>query len=218
MPCIKPSLLVVDDQPSIRASISHLLIEIGFAVRSARDGFSALRELREEIPNILLSDLNMPGMSGYELLRVVRQRFPSIQVIAMSGAFSGYQVPHDVVADAFYQKGGGMDGLIPIIGALQFIERRDPLPARVAEPLLIQGSGLDTSRDALVTITCPECLRASHQPVYDSCSRELITNCNHCGTSIRYSFIESPYDLSPRGFSREAGAEISAQFATCTGN
>src|SRR5580658_4974397 len=100
MPCTKASLLIVDDKPAIRASISHLLTEIGYSVRSAQDGFSALRELREEIPDILLSDLNMPGMCGYELMRVVRQRFPSIQVIAMSGAFSGYQVPDGVVADA----------------------------------------------------------------------------------------------------------------------
>jgi len=48
--------------------------------------------IRMNIPNILLSDLNMPGMSGFELLSVVRQRYPSIQVIAMSGSFSGEEV------------------------------------------------------------------------------------------------------------------------------
>jgi hypothetical protein len=63
-------------------------------------------------------------------------------------------VPHDVVADAFYQKGGGMDALIPIIGALQLIERRDPLPARVVAPLLIQGIVFDQFREACVTIAC----------------------------------------------------------------
>ena len=53
-------LLIVDDDPLIRALLSEVLIEIGFSVRSARDGFSALAEIREEIPDILLSDLNMP--------------------------------------------------------------------------------------------------------------------------------------------------------------
>jgi len=62
MSCEKARLLVVDDKQLIRASISHLLAEIGYSVRSAQDGFSALHELREEIPDILLSDLNMPGM------------------------------------------------------------------------------------------------------------------------------------------------------------
>ena len=53
----------------------------------AEDGFSALAEIRKEVPDILLSDLNMPRMSGFELLSVVRRRFPSIRTIAMSGAF-----------------------------------------------------------------------------------------------------------------------------------
>ena len=52
------------------------------------DGLSALIEIREEVPDILLSDLNMPAMSGFELLSVVRRRFPAIYVIAMSGMFT----------------------------------------------------------------------------------------------------------------------------------
>jgi CheY-like chemotaxis protein len=87
MPHEKASLLVVDDEPSVRVSLSLVLTEIGFSVRSAQDRISALRELRVEIPNILLSDLSMPGMSGFEFLQVVHQRFPEISVIAMSGAF-----------------------------------------------------------------------------------------------------------------------------------
>ena len=51
-----------------RGVLSHVLSEMGYRVRTAEDGFSALAELRKEIPDILLSDLNMPGMSGFELL------------------------------------------------------------------------------------------------------------------------------------------------------
>jgi CheY-like chemotaxis protein len=82
-----------------------VLTEIGYSVRSAQDGFSALVEIRKDVPDIILSDLNMPGMSGFELLSVVRRRFPSIRVIAMSGAFSGDEMPSGVDADAFYPKG-----------------------------------------------------------------------------------------------------------------
>jgi DNA-binding NtrC family response regulator len=111
-------LLIVDDDPSIRALLSEVLTEIGFSVRSAEDGFSALAEIRKEIHDILLSDLNMPDMSGFELLSVVNRRFPSIPVIAMSGAFSGDEVPSGVAADAFYQKGCGVRSLLRIIGGL----------------------------------------------------------------------------------------------------
>jgi CheY-like chemotaxis protein len=87
MPDAKVKLLIVDDEVSIRTSLSLIFTGSGHSVRSSADGFSALFEIRQELPDIILSDLNMPGMSGFELLSVVRRRFPAIQVIAMSGGF-----------------------------------------------------------------------------------------------------------------------------------
>ncbi|MGA3334162.1 MAG: response regulator [Terracidiphilus sp.] len=123
MPCTKERLLIVDDEPSFRESLTFVLTEIGYSVRAAEDGFSALLEIRKEIPDIILSDLNMPGMSGFELLSVVHRRFPAIPVIAMSGAFSGDEAPSGVVADAFYQKGSSLGALLMIMGALPRMER-----------------------------------------------------------------------------------------------
>ena len=57
MPDTKEKLLIVDDEPSIRTLLSSVLAEIGYRVRTAEDGFSALIEMRKEIPDILLSDL-----------------------------------------------------------------------------------------------------------------------------------------------------------------
>jgi CheY-like chemotaxis protein len=110
------TLLVVDDEPAVRTTLSHVLAEIGYSVRSAEDGVSALAEIQKDIPDIILSDLNMPGMSGFEFLSVVRRRFPSIWVVAMSGAFSGDEVPSGVAADNFYQKGSDIRALLKIIG------------------------------------------------------------------------------------------------------
>jgi CheY-like chemotaxis protein len=115
-------LLIVDDEPSIRYSLTCVLTEIGYNVRSAEDGFSALLEIRNEVPEILLSDLNMPGMSGFELLSEVRRQFPAIQTIAMSGAFSGDEVPSGIAADGFFQKGSSMGSLLRLMGGLH---RRD---------------------------------------------------------------------------------------------
>ena len=100
MPKLK--LLIVDDEVSLRTSLFQIFTAFGYSVKSAEDGISALAEIRTEIPDIVLSDLNMPGMSGFELLAVIRRRFPAIQVIAMSGAFSGDTVPAGVAADDFY--------------------------------------------------------------------------------------------------------------------
>jgi CheY-like chemotaxis protein len=218
MPCTKARLLIVDDEPVIRKSISLLLAEIGYSVRSAVEGFSALRELREEIPDFLLSDLNMPGMSGFELLRVVRRRFPSILVIAMSGAFSGEEVPSGVAADAFYQKGSSMGALLRIIENLHLMERRNSLPALVAAPLQIDGNGLDNSNEACVTIACPDCLRTCPVPLCGYGSRERKSTCIYCGGSIDFS-VNEPFNQMPLQFSnRSAGARISVPGASNVGD
>jgi CheY-like chemotaxis protein len=130
MPDVKPTLLIVDDEESIRTSLSHVFTEFGHSVRSAADGFAALSEIQRNVPDILLSDLNMPGMSGFELLSVVRRQFPAIRLIAMSGAFADDEAPLCLAADAFYRKGSGLRELLRAMGTQP--ERNStalPLPA-----------------------------------------------------------------------------------------
>jgi DNA-binding NtrC family response regulator len=127
-------ILVVDDKEYIRTTTTLVLEEMGYIARSAEDGIAALREIRKEEPDILLSDLNMPGMSGFELLMEVRRSFPSIQVIAMSGAFFGAGMPVNVLADAFYQKGSGVSALLQILRALPEMRLSTYEPCRTAGP------------------------------------------------------------------------------------
>jgi CheY-like chemotaxis protein len=102
----KLEILVVDDDPAVRSSLVMLLQSSGYDVSSAINSFDALSQLKRSVPTVLLSELNMPQMSGFEFLSVVRRRFPQISVIAMSGAYhSGDAVPAGVIADAFYRKG-----------------------------------------------------------------------------------------------------------------
>jgi CheY-like chemotaxis protein len=86
-------ILVVDDEPGVRDSVAMLLTSHGYGVVTAENGFDALLQLRRSLPDVILSDLNMPQMSGFELLSVVRRRFPEIAVVAMSG---GYVCSEDV--------------------------------------------------------------------------------------------------------------------------
>jgi CheY-like chemotaxis protein len=115
---VKVKLLIVDDDRSLRMSLSQLFTELGHSVRSAEDGSSALLEIREEVPDIILSDLNMPGMSGFELLSIVRRRFPAIHVIAMSGRCCGDDVLSGIAADAFFQKGTNLSSLLQTVHAM----------------------------------------------------------------------------------------------------
>jgi DNA-binding NarL/FixJ family response regulator len=95
----------------------------------------------------------MPGMSGFELLSIVRRQFPVISVIAMSGAFSGNQIPCGVAADAFYEKGNGVAVLLKVIESLPFTSRQS---FEAPEPIWIQGNGFDTPRAEFVTKACQD--------------------------------------------------------------
>jgi len=183
------TLLIVDDEPSIRLSLSNVLTELGYRVCCAEDGFSALHEMRNEVPDLLLTDLNMPNMSGFELLSVVRRRFPSIRTIAMSGSFSGDEVPSGVAADGFYQKGSSITALLRIMETLPIMERQAVPTSSPDAPLWIHLSSHDLSPDSSITITCPECLRSFPQALGTS-YLNLKTDCIFCRCSIHYAIVQ----------------------------
>ena len=97
-------ILVVDDDLSIRETATLILESEGFEVLSAADGVEGLHSLSKSLPDLIIFDLNMPRMSGFEFLAVVRQRFPHIATIAMSGGFRSGEMPVGILADAFLQK------------------------------------------------------------------------------------------------------------------
>jgi CheY-like chemotaxis protein len=71
-------VLIVDDDAGVRDSLALLLKASGYEVSTATNGVEALVLLKSGLPAVLLSDLNMPQMSGYELLSTVRQQFPQL--------------------------------------------------------------------------------------------------------------------------------------------
>jgi CheY-like chemotaxis protein len=208
MPATPVTLLIVDDEPTIRESLSLTLTEIGYRVRSAEDGFSALRVIRDDVPDMLISDLNMPGMSGFELLYVVHRRFPEIRTIAMSGSFSGDEAPSGVTADAFYEKGSSIHSLLKIIAGLALPLRTSANFAAVSAPLWVQRNGHNASGEPYVTIPCPECLRTFHQAIGGSLSLVREAICIHCRASVYYAIIE-PVDWAPTQISQRSPHELS---------
>jgi len=101
-------VLIVDDSASVRDSLALFLKVSGYEVSTAANGLEALALMKREIPAVLLSDLYMPEMSGFELLAIVRQQFPKLPIVAMSAAHETRDaIPGGVTADAFYAKGHG---------------------------------------------------------------------------------------------------------------
>jgi CheY-like chemotaxis protein len=209
MPDLKATMLIVDDEPSTRTLLSQILGGLGHRVRAAEDGFSALEQIRAEVPDILLSDLNMPGMSGFELLSVVRRRMPSIYVIATSGAFSGGEVPHGIAADAFYEKAAGLRCLLGLLETALHPEHSVRHGADTSTPIWISPSIRGESSDAQVLITCPECLRAFSLSVGAADFVIHEAKCVYCDTAIHYATVQPMNPRTPLRFHAQANEAIS---------
>jgi CheY-like chemotaxis protein len=209
MPDPKSSLLIVEDDAFLRISLSQIFAGFGYVVRSASDGFSALLEIRQMVPDLILSDLYMPGMSGFELLSVVRRRFPAIKLIAMSGAFSSAGVPPGLAADAFYEKGTSLGTLLHIANELARMRKPPSVGApSTSEATWIPMNGHDPSGDPFVTIACPECLRTFPQVLCNPVPLIRETECIHCLTLIHFAIVEHANRTSLQLLQPKVGAEM----------
>jgi CheY-like chemotaxis protein len=153
-----------------------LLTAAGYDVTTAEHGFDALLQIKEEMPDLIISDLNMPQMSGFEFLSVVRRRFPEIMVIAVSGAYeSGDNVPGGVIADAFYAKGSHHpDELLRTVAELVgSTEARELAHHRKSAPVWIPRNGKDSKGVPFIVLTCTECLRSFPLSVLQQGSQEI---------------------------------------------
>ena len=80
-----PRILVVDDEPEMRQMIVDYLRDIeNYSVADAKDGIEALSKLEKQPFDLVLSDINMPGMKGFDLLKIVREKYPSIKRVLIT--------------------------------------------------------------------------------------------------------------------------------------
>ena len=80
----KGRVLVVDDEVNARTALAELLREEGYVVESAADGFKALGKVADFAPDLVLTDLKMPGMDGLQLLAKIHEDDPDLPVIVMT--------------------------------------------------------------------------------------------------------------------------------------
>jgi CheY-like chemotaxis protein len=84
----------------------------------ATSGASAVSYLKRGVPDLIVSDLDLPEMSGMELISRVRTEYPSVSIVAMSGDYEGKAGPADIIADRFYPKGQHPHHLLTTIASL----------------------------------------------------------------------------------------------------
>ena len=208
----KYRVLVVDDEPRVREGWARLLDKAGYDVSTAEHGFDALLQLRRTVPDVIISDLNMPQMSGFEFLSVVRRRFPAIPVVAVSGAYeSGERIPGGVIADAFYAKGQHRpeELLRTVAELIQSNVERALSHHRQSAPVWIPRNGKDSQGVPFIVLTCTECLRSFPLSVLQEGVQEIQeTPCLFCTTPVRYIIDFSRAVSSPKhGITAETSGE-----------
>jgi CheY-like chemotaxis protein len=198
----KHEVLIVDDDAVVRDTLVMVLQASGYDVCIAVNGFDALLQLKRRVPAIVLSDLNMPQMSGFELLSVVRRRFPRISVIAMSGAYhSGDSIPDGVIADAFYAKGhSSPEMLLQTVASLIRTSSAHAVDhERESAPVWIPRNGKDSHGVPYVVLTCTDCLRSFPLSVTTEDLQKIQeTPCLFCPNTVRYIVDFSLSIASPR--------------------
>jgi DNA-binding response OmpR family regulator len=152
------SILVVDDEPHIVLSIEFLLKQAGYAVRIARDGEAAHRAVAEQRPDLILLDVMMPNLDGFEFMRIFRrgQATPVILLTARV-AETDKVVGLELGADDYVTKPFGMQELVARIRAVL----RRANPGRAAAGLRVGDLALDRATREVTVAGRPVALTPS---------------------------------------------------------
>lgn len=86
------SILVVDDELVLRDLLTKILTREGFQVAVVSDGEEALKKMAGEGYNVVISDIEMPGLNGLELLKTIKRDYPDTAVIMMTAFGDSYAV------------------------------------------------------------------------------------------------------------------------------
>jgi DNA-binding NarL/FixJ family response regulator len=152
-------LLVVDDEPNLLRAVAACLKSEGYEVNTARSGREALMQLAEAVPDLLVSDIRMPGMDGYQLARQLRgsPRTALVPIVFLTAKdetadrIEGFRAG----VDAYLTKPFEPEELIAVVdGILSRVERTHSQIARLVdstiaedEPVTFQDEELTEAED-----------------------------------------------------------------------
>ena len=152
-------LLVVDDEPNLLRAVAACLKSEGYEVNTARSGREALMQLAEAVPDLLVSDIRMPGMDGYQLARQLRgsPRTALVPIVFLTAKdetadrIEGFRAG----VDAYLTKPFEPEELIAVVdGILSRVERTHSQIARLVdstisedEPVTFQDEQLTEAED-----------------------------------------------------------------------
>ena len=129
-------ILLIDDDPFFLKVLSDVFIETGFSVFTAKDGIEGVKAYIDSNPDVVITDLIMPGLDGHRLIEEIKKVSPQTPAILFSGKVKIYE--RDMQADIFLPK--GMYAPVELLERIRLLLIRKRGPKR-ALPFAITTSG-----------------------------------------------------------------------------
>jgi CheY-like chemotaxis protein len=124
-------VLVIDDDPSCRMTFACLLQTLGYTVAEAENGSAGLAILRQQSVDLVMTDLKMPGLTGWDVARLAKALHPHLRVVLVTGDPGAIPLDHTARrhVDALLAKPCGRAEIQAVIGALT-LDRADAVGVR----------------------------------------------------------------------------------------
>src|SRR5919108_2663995 len=107
------AVLVVEDDPAMRELVEVILEDAGFLVRTAADGQAALERVAQELPGVILLDMRMPRMNGWEFARAFRAQYDRrTPIVVLTAATDARQRAQEIEAEGYLGKPFELDDLV----------------------------------------------------------------------------------------------------------
>jgi CheY-like chemotaxis protein len=110
------SVLVVEDDLALREMVAEVLHDAGYQVVTAGDGHDALVQVHEQMPRVILLDMKMPGMNGWEFAQEFRRQYEhGAPLVVMTAAVDARQRAAEIAAEGYLSKPFAMSDLIRVV-------------------------------------------------------------------------------------------------------
>jgi DNA-binding NarL/FixJ family response regulator len=173
----RESILIVDDDAAVRTAVATMLSDAGYGTREAASGGEALHAAREEPPALVLLDVNLPGLCGYEVCRLLRDEFgEQFPIVFVSGArterfdrVAGLLLgANDYVTKPFAEDEllARIHSLLGRRGAAVARELASRLTARELQVLRLLSAGLSPDDIARLMVISPKTVGAHVEHIY----------------------------------------------------
>ncbi len=114
---------MVDDDPGILSTVADILDFEGYRVEQASNGAEALQIMERVRPSLVLLDMRMPVLDGWEFARIMRERGLNVPILVMTAACDARRWAHEIGADGYVAKPFHLPDLL---AAIQSVLGRDP--------------------------------------------------------------------------------------------